>query len=184
MEIKTFINIKDYDKDGKLFNEEEHECHSFVIAFIDLLNVQFTQASESIKDTGNTSRTISAYAANFAVDAAAADATKGIVVGTGTNAVAMTDYALQTLIAHGNGANQLSYGAMTFDPTSTTSGSDRYFQIYRTFTNNSGGNITITEVGLYAVMYVYKGMLERTLLTHTINNGASATFTYKIKITV
>jgi hypothetical protein len=43
------------------------------------------------------------------LNSAAADATLGLVVGSGSGAVAPRDYALGTLIAHGTGG-QLSHG--------------------------------------------------------------------------
>lgn len=73
----------------------------------------------------------------------------GIVVGTGVGAVAPTDYALGTRIVHGSGAGELEYGGCEFlsiafaDP-------DGEFTIRRYFTNNSGGAITVEEVGIYA----------------------------------
>lgn len=73
----------------------------------------------------------------------------GIVVGTGTNAVAPTDVALQTRIAHGTGAGQLEYlssdGKLATIDTGTDTGS---FILTRLFRNSSGNTITINEVGV------------------------------------
>ena len=79
----------------------------------------------------------------------------GIVVGTGTNAESVEDYALQTLIAHGDGAGELYYQAQdAYDSGNTvyTSSTKTWANQIgpRLFNNNSGGAIGVNEVGLYA----------------------------------
>lgn len=78
-------------------------------------------------------------------------ATRSIVVGTGNTAPTITDYQLQTQIAHGVGAGQLQYSATTFG-TPAADATTSQFTITRNFTNGSGGAITVNEVGLYALM--------------------------------
>lgn len=74
----------------------------------------------------------------------------GIQVGTGDVAVTPTDYQLSARIAHGSVAGQLEYGGCELlsiafaDPNGE-------FTIRRYFTNNSGGGITVEEVGIYSV---------------------------------
>jgi len=138
----------------------------------------------SMTDTSNTARSQGSYRP-FRIDCAAGVSAYGLVVGTGTNAVTLTDYKLQTQIAHGNGAGQLAYGAGSF-VAPTTSGSDRYWDAVRTFTNNSGGDITINEVGIYAFSsnpYYY--CIARDLTGGVlIANTKVATLTYRFKISV
>lgn len=76
--------------------------------------------------------------------AAAADATRGIVVGTGTTAEDFDDYILAAQIAHGTGAGQLSYG-LTGNPAF---GGDKTITWARSFTNGSGSTINVAETGL------------------------------------
>ena len=74
----------------------------------------------------------------------------GIVVGTGVNAVAPTDYALQTRVVHGRAGGQLEYsgcGLLNF----LIAGAVVSFDLVRYFANNSGGPITINECGIYSV---------------------------------
>jgi hypothetical protein len=105
-------------------------------------------ASNIIKDTSGTDRTISFLGTTrWKCNGAAADDTLGIAVGSGTTAVTIDDYQLATQIAHGLSAGQLSYGATTFNAP-VTSGQSRYFEVVRTFTNNSGGTVTVREIGL------------------------------------
>jgi len=73
----------------------------------------------------------------------------GIQVGTGTNAVTPTDTALQTRIAHGKTAGLLEYGGCELVGISIVNPNGE-FTIRRYFTNNSGGSITVNEVGMHA----------------------------------
>lgn len=181
--IKAFIHWTNYDKDGNIIGESEHEANSLVKAFLaHLLAHLSTSTVASIPDTTNTSRSV-ANSSSWSITGTSGAGTQGIVVGTGTTAVTLTDYNIQTAIVHGTGDGQLSYGGVTFDSSLTTSGSTLYFNISRTFTNNSGSNITINEVGLITAS-TNKFLLDRTLSTNTINNGNSSTCTYKISITV
>jgi len=71
-----------------------------------------------------------------------------MVIGTGTNAVAMNDYAMQTLIVDGTGANKMVYGTM-----------EAFSKVYSallwtitiacSFSNQSGSSITVNEAGIY-----------------------------------
>ena len=165
----------------------ENPANSLVKQFLQILKVRFSYVtlSSAVRDTGNTLRTYTYNTYSLRINAGAGVTTHGIVVGTGTDAVTISDYKLQTLIEHGNGAGQLSYGAVLFDNTDVTvSGSACYYDIKRVLTNNSGGNITVTEVGLYSVDSAYYYMFDRTLYSKTINNGAGAIFTYRMQISV
>ena len=81
------------------------------------------------------------------IDAGSADDSYGIVVGTGTNAEANDDYALQTQIAHGVGAGQLDHGAVGL--TAPVSNGNVDLVVTRAFTNGSGGQINVREMGVY-----------------------------------
>lgn len=73
----------------------------------------------------------------------------GIQVGTGTTAVAPTDYVLATPISDGTSSGQLEYFPSA-GGTFGTSGSTASFVLERLFRNSSGASITINEVGVYA----------------------------------
>jgi hypothetical protein len=74
--------------------------------------------------------------------------TFGIVVGTGNNPESLESYALGTKIASGNLAGQLSY-SVTDPPAVSTVGTTKTVAWVRYFNNNSGGVITVNEVGVY-----------------------------------
>lgn len=83
--------------------------------------------------------------------AAAGDNTRGIVVGSGTNAENFEDYALQTQVAEGAGAGQLNHAqseahSITYTPATKVLENE----LVRYFNNNSGGDIGVNEVALYA----------------------------------
>ena len=74
----------------------------------------------------------------------------GTQVGTGVVAVTPTDTALATRILHGRAAGQLEYGGCELVGI-TFANPNGQFTIRRYFTNNSGGSITVNEVGIHAV---------------------------------
>ena len=138
------------------------------------------------------------------------DSQYGIVVGSGTATPTPMDYNLQSQIVNGTGSGQLVYGAHTISPapvsngsgnvytTTTTpssgllpvSGNTTSWQITRTFTNNSGASITVSEVGLISQIWVNSSSSVFVLLAHDLlssaitipNNGVMA-ITYTISVT-
>lgn len=163
--------------------EQTISAKSFTQHLINLLFVQSSQTTLATQlDTGGVSRSIVIQSSPFNILALVNDATYGIQAGTGSTAVAVTDTKLQTLIAHGVGAGQLSYGNTTIIPP-TTVGNDRYFEIARVLTNSSGSDITVNEIGLVEFRS-FNFLFERTVTTFTITNGGNKTITYRLKITV
>lgn len=140
----------------------------------------------SMIDITNTSRSITWYnTTRCQVNGGAGVTNYGTVVGTGTNAVTMTDYELQTLIAHGTGAGQLQYGAVTFG-SPTTDGKSRYFEFERTFTNGSGDSITVNEIGLhiYPTSVSYYFLFLRDVLPSGVVVADTQVLTVKYRVSV
>lgn len=73
----------------------------------------------------------------------------GIVIGTDNTPVTPSDYALGTIINHGDGAGEMEYGGCEFTAM-VIADPNAQFTMRRYFTNNSGGGITVEEVGIYA----------------------------------
>lgn len=71
----------------------------------------------------------------------------GILIGTGTTAVTINDYMMETLIVHGTSAGQMQYANTTVGSPSATS-TTATFRTTRVFTNDSGGSIDVEEIGL------------------------------------
>lgn len=186
MPVQAFWKIEIRNPDGKIVKVKKGKCNSFVLQFLQLLQVHCFVDTVSMKDTGNTSRAITGGAYDFQCNTGAGSASAGIVVGIGTNAVANTDYALQTLIAHGVGSGQLSYGAMSETAAQVVSSNVDY-SLARTFQNLSGATITINEIALYMVGYIggsnYSFCMLHDLATQAVNNLQTATVTYTLRTT-
>jgi len=138
------------------------------------------------------------------------DSSYGIVVGTGTATPTANDYNLQSQITNGTGNGQLIYGSHTITPAPVSNGTANYYittttptsgllpvsgnttswQISRTFQNQSGASITVSEVGLISEIYYTTSEIYFVLLTHdllsspiTIPNGGVMAITYTISVT-
>lgn len=83
----------------------------------------------------------------------------GIVVGSNNAAVTPTDNALGTKIAHGNGAGQLEHGGSEIGPA-VAAAPNATMYLRRYFTNDSGGNVTVEECGLYSPAYTVDANYE------------------------
>lgn len=111
----------------------------------------------------------------------------GIQAGTGDDAESFESHALETLIAHGTGATQLSYAAHSALAQAYTSGTKTWvITIKRVLTNTSGGAIIISETALTFILsnltkYL---MFNRDLLAATQNvpNNSTATISYDISL--
>jgi hypothetical protein len=185
--LKTTFTVSISDASGKVVKSYTRPSDSYVYYFAEMLYcIASTNSPLNIPDTSNTLRTLT-YNQGTYLNSNGSGSNAGIVVGTGTNAVALTNYALQTLIANGNGAGQLNYGAGTISTTSTT-GTTRYFTISRTFKNNAAGSITVNECGIYcmATSTPYYFMWVRDLISpgQAVGAGQTLTLTYTIGITV
>jgi len=192
MKIQIYTKFTGIDKNGNIIAERKwEEANSLVQAFPAILYTMMSQSPTptSVPDTSNVNRGIATNTANFKITLGTAGVTNvGIVAGTGTNAVAITDYALQTLIAHGTGSGELQYSTYNFPTGWTVGGGNAYFTTDRTLTNSSGGNITINEVGFVTnggSISTYYFLIDRTLPTpYTVNNGTGVIITYKWQVSV
>ena len=176
--------IKEGDKVVKKVRKQKG--HSFVKQFAQILLTRLAAFSSSTTlDITNTARAdYPAYSLD--IGGAANDDLHGLVIGSNATGVTINDYTLNTKIAHGVNAGQLQYSAVTAGlPTSDTTSS--YFVITRVFTNGSGGNVSINEIGIYAYQSVgYYFCLSRDVLaaTITLTNGQNLTLNYTIKATI
>jgi len=165
---------------------------SYVQQIAEMLLCVFEAANlGGVKDTGGTDRTLDNNGAghNFRVDGGAGDETMGSVVGTGSTAVDITDSDLATRIAHGTGAGQLEYQAVSFSAFQVA-GQVAQFTFARVFTNSSGASLTINEVGVY-MRFRDSGVNLRVFLVirdvvaggEAVGNGQTATLEYVISVT-
>jgi hypothetical protein len=113
----------------------------------------------------------------------------GIVVGTGDTAFSIENYSLAAIVRHGGTGGTLAYAAQSAWSSSYAAkvweGTSS-----RIFNNNSGGSITVKEVGMmayctsYMTNYDYTYLIERSVLSPTVAvaNGAQLTVTYAISM--
>jgi len=161
---KLWIEYEVKSKDGKLLSKGKLKSQSWVGNIVALISCMFdlwsatsggtaTSASRAdMKDVGGTARGFrygGAAAGNqFGGRAPAGDTSAGIVVGSSDIPVSLDQYSLQALIPHGTGSGQLQYSAV--DVQTLIKGTNVWtLRIVRTFTNASGGSVTVRELGLY-----------------------------------
>jgi hypothetical protein len=107
-------------------------------------SVQGASRSLSIKDFNGVEAMATGYRADVGI-------TMGLVVGTSGVEESFEDYALGSLVANGTGAGQMNYVA-TETPTKSYDAETKTMTVQhmRYINNNSGGDISIQEVGIYA----------------------------------
>jgi len=162
--LTTKLIVERLNKEGKLLERREQLARSFILQFIGLLYIHHGNVTYSMDDITNTGRLVSSNAPrnllvgsppglvglNLDADNSIVGEKLGIQVGTGSTAPTPTDYALETRVAHGEGADQLEYGGTEFYGLTFVNPNGE-FTLRRYFTNVSGGTITIREVGIYAL---------------------------------
>jgi hypothetical protein len=183
--IGGYIEWELIDPKGRIVKRGKQPIKSWVKQWIQVLYAEFSNANTTFLDTSGISRTINA--AYFRADAGAGVTTHGIVVGSSDTPVTRDDYKLGSQIAHGSGTGQLMYGAMSIDPPVAYS-TGYLTRLMRVFTNNSGGDVTVKEVG---VVILYSGNLYYFLIIRdvlstpvTIPNGYSWTVRYNFYFVV
>lgn len=164
MKIETRIRFKLFDPANHVQCIEERRAESFVNNFAILNNLLMTAATaQQIRDTSNVLQTVAVgHLALMNVNAPFNDMSFGLVIGTGTNNVQIGDYKLQTPVTTANFlvSSNRSVGLVT-DLTKQNS----IFGIERTFTNLTGGFVTIQESGIIFSKTgapAYKFLVERT----------------------
>lgn len=111
----------------------------------------------------------------------------GIVVGSSDTAFDKDQYAMQAVIAAGTAAGQLSYAVMAA-PTIGYASKIWTVYNYRTFTNGSGGSVTVKEIGIYSYIDLFTNgqnmMIERTVLSPSIAvaNGQKLQVSYALSM--
>ncbi len=168
---QAFLEMKVTMPDGRVVHHHRQRSHSWVrnaynvifsqIACVNTLGL-FGPGTTACKSTGG-GNIAQVSAIGMVTDssqlqtgrgytAIAGSVASGIVVGSGAAVESFEDFVLQTPIANGVGAGQLSYiqsnayvvsynaGTLTLSMTAT-----------RFMNNNSGGDVLVNEVALYAI---------------------------------
>jgi len=189
--IKLYADLAIKDRKNKIIWKKTIECKSFVRQFLEILLCHMGQFYISSKCTNGNLVTVQMSSENFRANAGSGDTSLGILVGTGSTSPTIDDYAMESLISHGTGANQLQYGAVAFgDPTCDANSC--HFTITRDFSNASGESITVYEIGLVVVSqqsgsgYNHRSLVVRDVISAGISipNGETLTINYRIKVVV
>jgi len=211
---EAFLELEVRDRDGRVIQKHKQRSHSWVrnaynmlfgqLAGKDLKDTTFGAGLLSIKDTDGTIRydgatyfgrkdttlTNSLDGTSLGYKAPAGNDTKGIIVGSGTNAESFEDHTLQTKIANGTGAGQLSYVQSELHVISYDAGTKVLKNsLVRYFNNNSGGDVSVNEVGIVGYGSVYltycSWLMSRDKLatTVTVPNTGQLKVTYIVQLT-
>jgi hypothetical protein len=209
--VQPYYNFTIADDKGKIVRKSrKYKSYSFVKGFLDIMMLTFIETHSTCKNTANVSTTIGAggyyndqrvvkntrpFIANSSYTPnGETDSTKcGIVIGSGNAAVNVSDFALQTPILNAAVAHSVqNMGACAVDSTST------FFNMTRVFTNVSGSDKFIREIGIVLSNCYYSqggytsyAYLDNILVIRdvlpgaiTLTNGQSMTLNYTIKATV
>ncbi len=206
--IEAFLDLQLRDKFGKVYLNTRQRSHSWVrnaynfltsfMTAVDLngSGVTFGAGYINSKTTGaviKNGNLPGSFGSGNDVEAlnicgfraGATITTFGIVVGTGVTAESFEDFALVTPIAHGVGAGQMSYTDTNAPVESYDAPSKTYSVAWKRFiNNNSGGDITVNEVGLVSKIadgtngfnyYLFSRDLTTTLVANTAQLGVTYT---------
>jgi hypothetical protein len=187
-----FIGLQVHDK-GKLIFDDVQRGHSWTRNYWNYIFGKTSNCGLSTTDFGagyisckGTTGDLSASNWPIAyihgnIMTASANVVGGIVVGTGTAAFDIEQYALDALVSSGSSAGKLYYNASAV--SSTTYAAKKWTIVgSRIFNNNSGGSIVVAETGIYAPYGSLFWLFERSLLspTVTVPDAAQLTVTYTI----
>lgn len=174
IEANLFCSIKNYNADGKLIYElPQRESNSYVrnawtswnAKFVSDLDATYGAGGNSLKEadgvTFYTSGTVSMGRSDHsgAGDSGRMSGTAGelygIVVGQDTTAETFEDYAMLSRIQHGSAAGELVYNQHnTITPAYNAATKTWTVNRGRYFNNNSGGDITINDIGMYNALRI------------------------------
>ena len=181
---QIFLNIYSYDKNHKLYETKSLPAKSLVKGFLWRLfsQLQQTSVAEFILSVDNVPRQVGTT--TFNMNFGAGD-TSGIRVGSSNQAVAITDNKLIAMIAHGIGSGQLNHSVHTHTQPFVI-GNSVISRTKRNFDNQSGGNVTVREVGWIGDSITSGFLYERRVLPsdEVIPNTESRDFEYEFRISL
>jgi len=208
--LEAFLELEVRDKDGKVIQKHKQRSHSWVRNAYNLMLCQTTAKGLSDATFGAGKLSLKQQNGNIyggggilpnysnhdvdnpssgygGLGYMGADF-KGICVGSGTNAESFEDYTLQTLIANGNGAGQLSYTQENVHVATYDAGTKKLtITKIRYFNNNSGGDIGVNELCIYLRLnYVAASVMlcrDKLPVTVTVPNTGQLKVTYTVQLT-
>ena len=185
--VELRLKVEVTNKDGKVRKIIDRCSKSFTIAFLQAITIQMKQSTMNIIDVANASNLNYADDEQLKANGASSDDTIGIILGTGTTAPTNANYNIETIIDHGTGAGELSYGEQAFTDAVEV-GANVDLLLTRSFTNGSGGIISPTEAGVIvntSLNHAYRALIVRdTFSAVAVGNGEIVTVSYTFRTTV
>jgi len=182
------------DAQGRIKYIEEAPSKSFILNFLYVWWLCFNlNTSDSVSVTSSsgtqTTMTTTQPLGWFNWVNGAGKPYTGIQVGSGTSAPSASSPYLESLITSGTGSGQLSYGSDSVTSPSISSNPGT-IQISKTFTNNSGGTVTVGEIGLAPqIRNDSSSLYQAALMVHdvlssavSVPNGGTITITYTLQV--
>lgn len=195
MSLETYYRILKHDPLGRLVKDTGLlPSHSYVIQFLEYIWACFYGTNKSATDVDNAESVLvdaSEFQSRFGrIDAGIGNDTHGIVVGTnaGTTAEDNENYKLDTKILHSavGAADKLNYQAVTFVKAREV-GANVDLDVNRTFLNESGGTISVKEIGIIIKNSddtKYHLILRDVVTQEDVEDGYTLTVVYTIRTTV
>jgi len=159
--VKVSLSLKCYDKDGKLTSDLSDSYDQTGAQWAQAFQEAILALAVTMKDTSATNRSIVAGSAG---------SSPKIAFGTGTTASSFSDYSIQTQVASGSPVNATANAL-----------SGNTFTVTATWTNNTGGTVSVSELALYVTIATFTFCLTHDVFTgQNVSNGgqASATLTF------
>lgn len=178
--IRGTVELGTWDRRKRMLQQFREPCRSPLKQFLQMLLAQGPGAA-NVMDTGGTLRS---WGAGLGYDCLGVidNSLYGIVIGTGSTVVDITDYKLVAQIAAGSGAGQMLHQAAVSDSVVTVADPDCTFVLYRNFNNNSGGSITVAETGIYAVRTYYFCFFRDVPTALAVPDGGGCYVKYTLQI--
>jgi len=183
------------DREGRIIRIEEAPSKSFILNFLYLwwlcFNLNTSGTINAVNSSGQQFTTVLSQPAGWFVGRGSpAGVYAGIQVGSGTSAPSASSPYLESLILNGTSPGQLVYGSFSYISPSISS-YPITIQATNTFINNSGGSVTVGEIGFAPQMVDMGGSTQyfAVLLAHdvlspavSVPNGGRITVTYTLQV--
>lgn len=185
--IRMMITFRVYTKDGKLKSKKTFQAKSWIrpwFWFWTVATDTFNRTPPANFFVDGSSGNFSPGTKNYSFDETPIE-DFGIIVGTSSQALDAEDNKLISRINNGSLSGEMIYSSMVItDPTSISGVISQ--KSNRSLTNNSGGSITVREVGLYAAPDAAsrQALMERSLKTQIVLNSEILNVEYDFTETI
>jgi hypothetical protein len=157
-----FLRVEAKDEFGNLTAVREGPSNMTLKQFAQFVQANILNSAQTVTDTSNTARSVSANSASTAIN---------IVAGTSTTAATFTDFKLGTQQGGSSGSQAATVNAI----------SGQSFTVTATITNTSGGSVNYAEVGIQNTAATFTFQLCHDVFTAvTVSNNGTLAVTYTI----